>query len=100
MKEGVMKKIFVIAVTAALLAAFAVPGFAVPPHEKVSTKQMLVDRNGDQKIDGIDVYDESGRVAKKGYDTNSDMVIDRWEAYDENTGTYIVTESDKAFELR
>ena len=60
----------------------------------------MVDRNNDTKIDGIDVYDENGKVAKRGYDTNNDMVIDKWETYDENTGMPIATESDKAFELR
>ena len=74
--------------------------FAVSQSQKVSTKTVLVDRNNDGKIDGVDIYDESGKVVKRGYDTNGDMTIDRWETTDENTGLPIVTESDKAFELR
>lgn len=70
--------------------------------QKLSTKQksVMVDRNNDGKIDGVDIYDDSGKVAKRGYDTNNDMVVNRWETYDENTGMPIVTNSDEAFELR
>lgn len=76
--------------------------FAVPQHESYSTdqKHIMVDRNGDKAIDGVDIYNSDGKVVKKGYDTNNDMVIDKWDTYDENTGMPIVTESDKAFELR
>jgi len=72
---------------------------AVPQHERISTKTMLVDRNNDGKIDGVDVYDQGGKVMQRGYDTNRDMVIDRWEQTDENSGLLIVTGSDSAFEL-
>lgn len=94
-----MNKIVIVAIII-LCAVLAVNAYAVPQHEKLSTKQVLVDRNGDTKIDGVDIYDESGNVVKRGYDTNNDMVIDRWETYDPNTGMPIVTESDSAYELR
>ena len=46
------------------------------------------------------IYDESGKVVKRGYDTNGDMVVDKWETYDQNTGMPVVTQSDGSFELR
>ncbi len=94
-----MNKIFILAIII-LCAALTVNASAVPQHEKMSTKEIQVDRNGDTRIDGVDIYDEDGKVVKRGYDTNNDMVIDRWETYDPNTGMPIVTESDKAYELR
>lgn len=94
-----MKKTVVL-IAIMLCLVFIGAASAVPEDEKVSTKQVTVDRNGDNKIDGVDIYDESGEVVKRGYDTNGDMVIDRWETYDENTGMPIVTESDKSFELK
>lgn len=94
-----MKKVTVL-VAIMLCIAFIGTALAVQQSQKLSTKQILVDRNADTRIDGIDVYDANGKVVKRGYDTNSDMVIDKWETYDENTGMPIVTESDKAFELR
>lgn len=63
-------------------------------------KEVMVDRDKDGKTDGVDIYDDSERVVKRGYDTNRDMNVDRWETYDQNTGMPIVTQSDKAFELR
>ena len=95
-----MKK-FVVSAVIMLCVCMAGSAFAVPQSQTVSTKQkvVLVDRNGDNRIDGVDIYDENGKVVKKGYDTNNDMVIDRCETYDQNTGLPIVTESDKAFEL-
>jgi len=83
----------------ALCAAFVGNVQAVPQHERISTKTMMVDRNNDGRIDGIDVYDQNGKVMQRGYDINQDMVIDRWEQTDENTGLPIVTASDGAFEL-
>jgi hypothetical protein len=70
--------------------------------QKFSTKQknVTVDRNEDGKIDGVDIYDESGKVVKRGYDSNGDMRVDNWQTYDENTGTPIVVESDKAYLLQ
>jgi len=92
------------AVLVALMLCVILAGavFAVAQHEKLSTgeKQVLVDRNGDKRIDGIDIYNADGKIVKRGYDTNNDMIIDKWETYDENTGMPIVAESDKAFELR
>ncbi len=95
-----MKKIFALVVIM-LCVVLAGAAFAAPQSQKVSTEQksVLVDRNGDTRIDGIDIYDKDGKVIKRGYDTNGDMVIDKWETYDENTGMPIVAESDKAFEL-
>lgn len=94
-----MKKLVVLVV---LILCVALAGLvlAVPQSQTVSTKQVMVDRNGDTKIDGVDIYDEGGNVVKRGYDTNGDMKVDRWETYDPNTGLPIVTESDGAFELR
>ena len=96
-----MNKVIVL-VAVILCVALAGIAFAVPQDEKLSTKQkvVLVDRNGDTKIDGVDIYDENGKVVKRGYDTNGDQAIDRWETVDPNSGMPIVTESDKAFELR
>jgi len=94
-----MKK-FVALVMLMLCIVLTGVAFAAPQSQTVSTKQVLVDRNGDNKIDGVDIYDESGKVVKRGYDTNGDMVVEKWETYDENTGMPIVTESDRSFELR
>ncbi|MDP3792041.1 MAG: hypothetical protein Q8R38_08385 [Candidatus Omnitrophota bacterium] len=94
-----MKK-FVVLVAAVLCVILAGSAFAVPQHEQMSTKQIMVDRNGDAKIDGVDIYDVDNKVVKRGYDTDNDMVVDKWETYDENTGMPIVTASDEAFELR
>jgi hypothetical protein len=94
-----MKKVAVL-VAIMLCVVMAGAALAVPQSQTVSTKQTMVDRNGDNKIDGVDIYDESGKVVKRGYDTDGDMIVDRWETYDENTGMPIVTESDKSFELR
>ncbi len=63
-------------------------------------KEIMADRDKDGVVDGVDIYDDSGKVVKRGYDDNNDRMVDRWETYDENTGMPIVTESDKAFELR
>jgi hypothetical protein len=68
--------------------------------QKWSTSQKMVDRNNDGKIDGVDIYDDSGMVVKRGYDTNENMKVDRWETYDENTGLPIVVESDESFLLQ
>jgi hypothetical protein len=94
-----MKK-FVVLVALMLCIVLAGVASAAPQSQMVSTKHVLVDRNGDNKIDGVDIYDESGKVVKRGYDTNGDMVVDKWETYDENTGMPIVTKSDGAFELK
>jgi hypothetical protein len=94
-----VNKIFVLAIII-ICAVLTVNVSAVPQHEKMSTREVQVDRNGDTRIDGVDIYDEGGKVVRRGYDTNNDMVIDRWETYDPNTGMPIVTESDKAYELR
>ena len=60
----------------------------------------MTDLNGDGKVDGVDIYDENGNVVKRGYDTNGDMKVDRWESIDSNTGLPIVVASDESFELR
>lgn len=95
-----MKKAYVV-VAVFLCIAFA--SFCMAAEsEKLSTcqKEIMVDRNGDSKIDGVDIYDDNGKVVKRGYDTNEDMMVDNWETYDENTGMPIVTESDKEFLLQ
>ena len=94
-----MKRIIVVTLLCVALAGTA---FAVPQNQKLSTspKQVMVDRNNDGKIDGVDIYDDSGKVVKRGYDTNGDGFVERWESYDENSGMPIVTQSDKAFELK
>lgn len=95
-----MKKCAVMAIVLACLFFIGTCMTAEAQKVTASQKQVMVDRNNDSKIDGVDIYDDSGKVAKRGYDTNNDMVVDRWETYDENTGMPIVTESDEAFELR
>ena len=94
-----MKKLVVL-FALILCIVFAGTAFAVPQDQKVSTKQVMVDRNGDGKIDGVDIYDESGKVVKRGYDTNGDGMVEQWETYDQNTGLPVITKSDSAFELR
>lgn len=88
----------VIVAVAALFAGIC----AAAESQKYSTKQKdaMVDRNGDGRIDGVDIYDESGKVVKRGYDTDNDMKVDNWETYDGNTGLPIVTQSDKAYLLQ
>lgn len=95
-----MKKVVIFAAIM-LCAVLAGAAFVVAESQTVATEQksVLADRNGDTRIDGIDIYDKGGKIVKRGYDTNGDMVIDKWETYDENTGMPVVTESDKAFEL-
>ncbi len=63
-------------------------------------KEIQVDRNNDGVIDGVDVYNEQGKLVKKGYDTNGDTKPERWETYDPNTGLPDVVASDSADELR
>ena len=93
-----MKKMFVFALAA--LCVFSVcSAFAVPQHQTVSTKTVLVDRNVDGKIDGVDIYDADGKVITRGDDTNGDNVVDTWNPTDVETGLPIVTQSDEAFEL-
>ena len=93
-----MKRIVVL-VMMMLCVAFVANVIAVPQSQRISTKTVLVDRNNDGKIDGIDVYDQNGKIIQRGYDTNNDMVVDRWENTDKNTGLPLVTQSDGAFEL-
>lgn len=95
-----MRKIMALLV---VLAAFLSVGICTAAEsQKLSTKQknVMVDRNSDGKIDGVDIYDENGNVVKRGYDSNNNMRVDRWQTYDENTGTPIVVESDEAFLLQ
>ena len=95
-----MKKLVVLFVA---LAVILFVGISVATEsQKVSTKQnaKMVDRNNDGKIDGVDIYDESGKVVKMGYDTNNDMVVDEWQTNNDNTGMPNVVASDEAFELK
>ncbi|MDP2929181.1 MAG: hypothetical protein Q8O01_03835 [Candidatus Omnitrophota bacterium] len=95
-----MKKLIVLFVVLAVVFSASISMAA--QSQKLSTKQnaKMVDRNNDGKIDGVDVYDESGKVIKMGYDTNNDMVVDKWDATDDNTGMTDVVASDEAFELK
>ena len=95
-----MKKVYVV-VAALFCIAFATFCIAAESeHLSTKSKQVMVDRNNDSTLDGVDIYDESGKVVKRGYDSNGNMKVDRWQTYDENTGTPIVLESDEAFLLQ
>ena len=61
--------------------------------------ETCVDRDGDGVSDGVDVYGDSGRIIRRGYDTNGDGVMERWQSYDQNTGLPNVVGSDTAGEL-
>jgi hypothetical protein len=60
-------------------------------------KEVPVDRNGDTKIDGVDVYDDQHRIVRKDYDDDGDGMNDRYLDYDPNTGMPMVTASDQEF---
>ena len=60
-------------------------------------KEVPVDRNGDTKIDGVDVYDDQDRIVRKDYDDDGDGMNDRFLDYDPNTGMPMVTASDQEF---
>lgn len=96
-----MKK-YVIAVV--LSACVFMSGICVaassPDQLAPNEKKTIVDRNNDGKSDGVDIFNQDGRLARRGYDTDGDGYVDMWQATDENTGLPIVTQSDKAFELR
>lgn len=94
------KVMVVLVVMLAVIFASNLSMAAQSEHLSTKSKQSTVDRNSDGKIDGVDIYDESGKVVKRGYDDNGDMRVDRWQTYDENTGTPIVTQSDSAYLLQ
>jgi flagellar hook assembly protein FlgD len=95
-----MKKLVVLFVALAAISAAGVSMAAESQKLSTKGKMTMVDRNSDGKIDGVDIYDENGKVIRMGHDTDNDMVVDRWDATDDNTGVPIVTASDAAFELR
>jgi len=95
-----VKKIYLMAIALLFLVFAGICIAAESQHLSTKQKSVLVDRNNDSKIDGVDIYDETGKVVKRGYDTNGDMKVDNWQAYDGNTGTPIIVESDKAFLLQ
>ena len=95
-----MKKLAALLVVLAVLLSVGICMAAESQKLSTSPKQAMVDRNNDGKIDGVDIYDENGKVVKRGYDTDGDMKVDKWETYDQNTGTPIVVESDKSFLLQ
>ena len=95
-----MKKLVAILAAVAILVSVGICIAAESEHLSTKSKNVMVDRNSDGKIDGVDIYDESGKVVKRGYDTDGDMKVDNWQAYDENTGTPIVVQSDTAFLLQ
>lgn len=69
------------------------------PEAEAVAREVSVDRDGDGANDGVDHYDSSDRIVRRGYDENSDGVMDRWESYDQNTGLPNVVASDTAGEL-
>ena len=95
-----MKKLVVLFVVLAVILSTGICFAAESQKLSTSQKGVMVDRNNDGKIDGVDIYDENGKVVKRGYDSNGDMKVDRWETYDENNGMPIVVESDEAFLLK
>ena len=95
-----MKKFAALLVVLAVFLSVGICIAAESEHLSTKSKQMMVDRNNDGKIDGVDIYDDSGKVVKRGYDSNEDMKVDKWETYDENNGMPIVVESDEAFLLQ
>ena len=95
-----MKRFLLAVIIMFCTASIGICVAAESQHLSTKPKQVMVDRNGDGKIDGVDIYDDSGKVVKRGYDKNADGYVDAWETTDENTGMPIVTQSDKAFELR
>jgi len=95
-----MNKLVVLFVALAVLLSVGICTAAESQRLSTSSKKVLVDRNIDGMIDGVDIYDDKGNVVKRGYDTNRDMKVDNWETYDENTGLPIVVQSDKAFLLQ
>ncbi len=95
-----MRKLIALLTVSAILLSVGVCVGAESRKYSTSPKQALVDRNNDGKIDGVDIYDENGNVVKRGFDSDDNMTLDRWETYDENTGLPIVTESDAAFLLQ
>ena len=95
-----MKKLAALLVVLAVLLSVGICMAAESQKLSTSQKNVMVDRNNDGKIDGVDIYDENGKVVKRGYDSNGDMKVDRWETYDENNGMPIVVESDGSFLLQ
>ena len=73
---------------------------AQPQGEMVKARkyrEVPVDRNGDLKIDGVDIYDNDNRLVRQGYDDNGDGLNDRYLDIDPNTGMPMVTASDQEF---
>ena len=95
-----MKKLVVLFVVLAVILSTGICFAAESQKLSTSQKGVMVDRNNDGKIDGVDIYDESGKVVKMGYDKNNDMVVDEWQTTNENTGMPNVVASDEAFELK
>ena len=95
-----MRKLAVLLILLVAVLSVGICMAAESQRLSTSPKQVMVDRNNDGKIDGVDIYDAKGIEVKRGYDTNGDMKVDRWETYDENTGTPIVVKSDEAFLLQ
>ncbi len=95
-----MKKFVALFVMSAFILSIGVCMAAESEKWSTGKKNVMVDRNNDGKIDGVDIYDESGKVVKRGYDSNENMRVDKWQTYDENTGTPIVVASDESFLLQ
>lgn len=94
-----MAKILAVLVSVAMLAAAAFPVMAKEGGAP-KVKEVKVDRNKDGKIDGVDIYDEEGRVTRRGYDTDNNGTFDRWQSYDPNTNMPTVVDSDRYGQLR
>ncbi len=71
-------------------------GAKTAPKEKV----VNIDKDNNGVIDEKEIYNEEGKIVRKGYDTNGDGVMERWQSYDPNTGLPNIVGSDTAGELR
>jgi hypothetical protein len=60
-------------------------------------KEVPIDRNGDTKIDGVDIYDNDEKLVRQGYDDDGDGMNDRYLDYDPETGMPMVTATDQEF---
>jgi|GEM_PF-5292707 hypothetical protein len=94
-----MNRLVALLVISAVILSAGICIAAESEHLSTGRKATMVDRNNDGKIDGVDIYDESGKVVERGYDSNDNMKVDRWETTDENTGLPIVVASDESFLL-
>ena len=95
-----MKKLLALVVALSVLLSVGICMAAVSEKWTADKNGVKVDRNNDGKIDGVDFYDDSGKVIKRGYDSDGDMKVDTWQTYDGNTGLPVVVKSDSAYLLQ